>query len=181
MFVYNLKLNGNALFKGILIFIIIIALIILSFSIFTIYKKANFKVNDTIQTNNIANIETNQYTNILEEVYNNMDTYVGQSINFSGYVYRLLDFKETEFVLARDMIISSNMQTLIVGFLCDCKNAQNFADNSWVEIKGEITKGSYHGDIPVIKIKEIKQIEKPQYNIYVYPPDDTYVPTSTLF
>lgn len=65
--------------------------------------------------------------------------------------------------------------------MCDCKNAQNFADNSWVEIKGEITKGSYHSDMPIIKIKEIKQIEKPKDNIYVYPPDDTYVPTSAAF
>jgi len=35
--------------------------------------------------------------------------------------------------------------------------------------------------MPIIKIKEIKQIEKPKDNIYVYPPDDTYVPTSAAF
>lgn len=180
MFVWNVKLNGKKLVKIILIIIAIAITIYFAIATYMIYSNS-FKVKDELNNTNIINISTNNYTNILKSVHDDIDSFIGKEICFSGYVYRLLDFKETEFVLARDMIISSNMQTLIVGFLCDCKNAQNFADNSWVEIKGEITKGSYHGDIPVIKIKEIKQIEKPQDNIYVYPPDDTYVPTSTLF
>lgn len=180
MFVYNVKLNGKKLVKIILVIIAIAITIYFAISTYMIYSNS-FKVKDEINNTNVINISTNNYTNILKSVHDDIDSFIGKEICFSGYVYRLLDFKETEFVLARDMIISSNMQTLIVGFLCDCKNAQNFADNSWVEIKGEITKGSYHGDIPVIKIKEIKQIEKPQDNIYVYPPDDTYVPTGAMF
>lgn len=180
MFVWNVKLNGKKLVKIILVIIAIAITIYFAISTYMIYSNS-FKVKDEINNTNVINISTNNYTNILKSVHDDIDSFIGKEICFSGYVYRLLDFKETEFVLARDMIISSNMQTLIVGFLCDCKNAQNFADNSWVEIKGEITKGSYHGDIPVIKIKEIKQIEKPQDNIYVYPPDDTYVPTSAMF
>lgn len=180
MFVWNVKLNGKKLVKIILVIIAIAITIYFAISTYMIYSNS-FKVKDEINNTNVINISTNNYTNILKSVHDDIDSFICKEICFSGYVYRLLDFKETEFVLARDMIISSNMQTLIVGFLCDCKNAQNFADNSWVEIKGEITKGSYHGDIPVIKIKEIKQIEKPQDNIYVYPPDDTYVPTSAMF
>ncbi len=180
MFVWNIKLNGKKLVKIFLVIIAIAITIYFAISAYMIYSNS-FKVKDeTINTNNI-NISTNDYTNILKAVHDDIDSYVGKEICFSGYIYRLIDFKETEFVLARDMIISSDMQTLIVGFLCDCKNAQNFADNSWVEIKGKITKGSYHGDMPIIKIKEIKQIEKPKDNIYVYPPDDTYVPTSAVF
>ena len=179
MFVWNIKLNGKKLVKIILVIIAIAITIYFAISAHMIYANS-FKVKDeTINTNTI-NISTNDYTNILKAVHDDIDSYVGKEIYFSGYVYRLLDFKETEFVLARDMIISSDMQTLIVGFLCDCKNAQNFDNDSWVEIKGEITKGSYHGDMPIIKIKEIKQIEKPKDNIYVYPPDDTYVPTSAM-
>lgn len=180
MFVWNVKLNGKKLVKIILVIIAIAITIYFAIATYMIYSNS-FKVNDELNNTNIINISTNNYTNILKSVHDDIDSFIGKEICFSGYVYRLLDFKETEFVLARDMIISSDMQTLIVGFLCDCKDAQSFEDNSWVEIKGEITKGSYHGDIPVIKIKEFKQIEKPQDDIYVYPPDDTYVPTSTLF
>lgn len=168
MFVWNIKLNGKKLVKIFLIIIAIAITIYFAISSYMIYSNS-FKVKDEVNSSNMINISTNNYTNILKSVHDDIDSYVGKEICFSGYVYRLLDFKETEFVLARDMLISSDMQTLIVGFLCDCKNAQNFSDNSWVEIKGEITKGSYHGDMPIIKIKEIKQIEKPKDNIYVYP------------
>ena len=100
---------------------------------------------------------------------------------FAGYVYRNYDFNDNEFVLARDMIISTDDESLIVGFLCDSKKAKDFENNTWVEITGEISKGYYHGDIPVIKIKKIKQIEKPNENVCVYPPDDIYVPTANIF
>lgn len=180
MFVWNIKLNGKKLVKIFLVIIAIAITIYFAISAYMIYSNS-FKVKDEVNSSNMINISNNNYTNILKSVHDDIDFYVGKEICFSGYIYRLIDFKETEFVLARDMIISSDMQTLIVGFLCDCQNAQNFADNSWVEIKGEITKGSYHGDMPIIKIKEIKQIEKPKDNIYVYPPDDTYVPTSAMF
>lgn len=180
MFVWNIKLNGKKLVKIFLVIIAIAITIYFAIAAYMIYSNS-FKVKDEVNSSNMINISNNNYTNILKSVHDDIDSYVGKEICFSGYIYRLIDFKETEFVLARDMIISSDMQTLIVGFLCDCKNAQNFADNSWVEIKGKITKGSYHGDMPIIKIKEIKQIEKPKDNIYVYPPDDTYVPTSAAF
>lgn len=114
MFVYNFKVNGNLLFKAILIFIIIVSLIILCFAVCNIYDNTKFKLDDSIETNNIGNINSDQYINILKEVYNNIDTYVGQSINFTGYVYRLSDMKENEFVLARDMLINSDSQSVVV-------------------------------------------------------------------
>ena len=60
------------------------------------------------------------------------------------------------------------------------KNAKDFNDDDWIDITGKITKGNYHGDIPVIEITDMKKCEKPS-NEYVYPPDDTYIPTNSLF
>jgi len=117
------------------------------------------------------------YTNILKSVHDNPDEYLGQKIKFSGYVYRIIDFTEKEFVLARDMIISSDFQTVVVGFLCNYNNAKDFEDGTWVEITGTITKGTYHGQMPVIDIENIQKIKKPS-DEYVYPPDDNYIPTS---
>lgn len=104
----------------------------------------------------------------------------GQKISFTGYVYRVYDFTDTQFVLARNMVISSDNQTLVVGFLCNSKEASKFNDGTWVNITGTITKGDYHGDIPIIEVNEFKASEKPA-DEYVYPPDDTYIPTSALF
>ena len=77
------------------------------------------------------------------------------------------------------MVISSDFQTVVVGFLCEYNKAKEFSDNSWVEITGEIIKGDYHGDMPIIKITEIKNTNKPNDEL-VYPPDDSYIPTSDI-
>jgi len=180
MFIYNIKINGKVLVKAIFLLIAIIVTIYFCVSAYKIYNNS-FKIRDEIQEPDVMYLTAENYTNILKAIHEDVDSYIGKKICFTGYVYRCIDFKETEFVLARDMIISSDMQTLIVGFLCDSKKACDFENYSWVELTGEIIKGDYHGDIPIIKVKEIKQIEKPLSDIYVYPPDDSYVPTSVIF
>ena len=180
MFVYNVKFNGKKIVKILFVIIAILITIYFAISAYKIYSNS-FKVKDEIEEPNVMYLTAENYTNILKAVHDDTESYIGKKICFTGYVYRVLDCRDTEFVLARDMIISSDMQTLIVGFLCDSKNAKDFADESWVEITGEITKGDYHGDMPIIQVEEIKQIEKPKEDIYVYPPDDTYVPTSNIF
>lgn len=179
MFIYNLKVNGNIIFRTIIISIIITSLIILSVSVYNFYYKSKFVLNDNLPSNSIANIESFEYTNILKQVYDNIDTYVGQSINFTGYVYKLSDLKDTEFVLARDMIINSDSQSVVVGFLCSYENAKNLKEGTWVNITGKIIKGYYHNEIPVIDINKIEETQKPE-DEFVYPPDNTYIPTSII-
>lgn len=179
MFVYNVKLNSKNIVK---ISLIIISIIIVIFFLLSLYKifSSTFSVNDEIPEPDVAYLKVEEYTNVLKSVYENIDTYVGQKICFSGYVYRNLDFSETQFVLARDMIVEGRTETLIVGFLCSHKDAMNYADGCWVEITGEISKGNYHGDMPIIKVTKIKQIEKPS-DEFAYPPDATYIPTGIIY
>lgn len=180
MFIYNVKINGKAIIKILFVIIAIVISIYFAISAYKIYNNS-FKVKDEMQESSIMYLSTENYTNVLKAVHDDIDSYIGKQICFSGYIYRTIDFKETEFVLARDMIISSDMQSLIVGFLCDSKKAKDFENETWVEITGEITLGSYHGNMPIINVKKIKQIEKPQEDMYVYPPDDSYVATSAMF
>ena len=179
MFVYNLKVNGTVIFRCIIVSIIIISLIVFSISIYNFYYKSKFILNDNLPSNSVANIDTNQYTNILKQVYDDIDTYVGQSINFTGYVYKLCDFKESEFVLARDMVINSDSQTVVVGFLCSYDNAKNFKEGTWVNVTGTIIKGYFHDEIPVIDITKMEKTQEPE-DSYVYPPDGTYIPTAVI-
>lgn len=182
MFVFNIKLNKNILFKALIIILIILSLLVLCASVYKIFTKANstVTVNDTISAPSVVNISSSNYTNILNVVYNNLDNYVGQNISFCGYVYRVFDFEDNQFVLARDMVVNSSEKPLVVGFLCSCKTASSFATGTWVEISGVISKGDYHGEIPIIEITSIKETSKPE-DEYVYPPDNTYIPTSILF
>lgn len=179
MFICNFKVDGNKLgkiFLGILFALIVIITIIVGYKIL---GNNVFKTNDTIKQQDVYNLTTANYTNVLKSVHDNPKQYVGQVISFSGYVYRLFDFSEEQFVLARDMVISSDFQTVVVGFLCEYDLAKQFDNNCWVEIEGEITLGDYYGEMPIIKISKIKKIEKPS-DEYVYPPDDSYVSTSTV-
>ena len=181
MFVCNFKVNGSKIFKyfftGIVLLIIFI-LIFVSIKLF-VGAKNERNLSSCMPQNEVSVISAKNYTNVLKAVHENIDNYVGIKINFTGYIYRVLDLTDTQFILARDMIISSDFQYVIVGFLCESENAKDFADETWVELTGEITKGNYHGDMPIIKVTEIKTVEKPNEE-YVYPPDDSYIPTSGI-
>lgn len=180
MFVYNLKINGNVIFRTIILSIVLVALIIFSISVYNFYYKSKFVINDSLPLNSSREIKTHEYTNILKQVYNDIDTYIGQSISFTGYVYKLYDLKENEFVLARDMLINSDSQSVVVGFLCSYDKSKELKEGSWITVTGEIIKGYYHNEIPVIDINKLERTSKPE-DEYVYPPDDTYIPTSVIF
>lgn len=183
MFVYNLKLNRTSIFKILLVITIIVFVTLFGIAVYRIVSTSlnkSFKVNDSILQGEVATLTSDNYTDVLKMVHNDLNTYLGQKIKFTGYVYRAPDFAENEFVLARNMLVNNNTQSLIVGFLCNCNEIKQFSDNTWVEITGEITKGNYHGEIPVIKITQINKAQKPD-DEYVYPPDNTYIPTTVIF
>lgn len=180
MFIYNLKIDGNKLgkiFLGILLGIIII---ITAIVVYRILGNNFFKTNDDTNSVKVQELTVSNYTNVLKTVHDNIDDYVGMRVSFSGYIHRMVDFKKNQFVLARDMVISSDLQTVIVGFLCECDDIKQYADKTWIQIEGEIIKGDYHGDMPILKITKIQKIDKPS-DEYVYPPDAAFVPTSATF
>lgn len=184
MLIYNIKLDKKIIFKTSLAIMLIICIsigIIALYNVLTSFeKKDNNLIEDTLPSSDIAVLTPENYTNILKAVHDDIDTYIGQKISFSGYVYRLSGFSEDQFVLARDMDVG-NKQTLIVGFLCSSDKAKEFETYSWVNITGEITKGSYNNtDIPILKITNIEKTAKPQ-NTNVSLPDDAYVPTAVIY
>ena len=178
MFVYNVKINGSKVFKIFFAVVIILIICILGVVLFRIFSGAN-KASSCMPQNDVSEFSAKNYTNVLKTVHENIDNYVGMKIRFTGYIYRVSDLNDNQFVLARDMIISSNSQFLVVGFLCEYKNAKDFPDDTWVTVTGEIQKGDYHGDIPILMITDISESQKPSKE-YVYPPDESYIPTSSV-
>ena len=184
MIIYNIKLNKKMIFKTVLG---IMTIICISIGIAGVYivlnnmeEKETNQIGNCMPSSDIASIAPENYTNILKEVHEDIDTYVGQKISFSGYVYRVNGFSDNQFVLARDMDIGNN-QTLIVGFLCSCDKINDFKTYSWINITGEITKGTYNNsDIPILKITSIEETSKPE-NATVPIPDDEYVPTAVIY
>lgn len=185
MFVYNFKINGKKLFKIFFVVAILIAIGLFAYStykIFTNIKKESetFRVEDGIPTEEYPEIESSNYTNILKQVHDNIDDYIGQKISFVGYVYSVDGLESNRFVLARDMIINSSSQSVVVGFLCEYEDAKMLQDFSWVKIAGTIEKGDYFGEIPIIKIDYLENADVPDEE-FVPLPDDTYVPTSVIY
>lgn len=178
MFVCNFKLD-----KKVIKYIVITLIVLIMVGVFIIvgyrFVKSISKVtvnDETNYNNEFIEINSNNYTDILKDSHDNIDKYVGKKIKFVGFVYRLYDFSENQFVLGREMVISSNNQVVVVGFLCESNMISNFKERSWVEIEGVIVKGDYHGDMPIVNVTNIHEVDTPCDEL-VYPPSDTYIST----
>lgn len=177
MFVCNFKINKKVIIKlGIIGLAICITLVFAIVGRRFYVSATRFKVNDDYK-NDYIEINTNNYANILRDSHENIDKYVGKKIKYTGFVYKLYDFKEDQFVLARNMIISSDNQTVVVGFLCqyDSRSVSSLEQGCWVEAEGIIQKGNYHGALPVVKITNLTRVEAPKDEL-ISPPSDTYIP-----
>lgn len=182
MFIYNIKINGGIALKMIIVILSIFMLIVFGISIYRIFfTNGKFSLDDRIMAKEVTEIIPENYTNILQAVHDDLEEYEGMKIKFTGYVYRLFDFKENQFVLARDMYINEEKtQSVVVGFLVKYKEAKNLRDGEWVELTATIEKGKYHNEeIPIIKVTDLKRVESPE-SPFVLPPSDTYIPTSGL-
>lgn len=182
MFIYNFKINGGIALKIIIVVLSLFMLFVFGISVYRIFfTSGKFIVEDRISVQDITEIDSKNYTNILQAVHEDPDSYIGMKVKLKGYIYRLFDFGEEEFVIARDMIINEKRtQSVVVGFLSQYKNAKDFKDGTWVDLIGTIEMGKYHNkEIPIIKVLEIQETQVPE-DAYVFPPDDTYIPTSGM-
>lgn len=168
MFILNLKINKNIFMRIFKIVILILTVSIFLISVWSVYKAA---VNGTDNAENYIELDSSNYTNFLKDSHENINVYVGKKVKITGYVYRLPDFSANQFVIARTMLINSTSQAVVVGMLCECDSAKDFDDYSWVEINGVVEKGNYHGDMPILKIIEIKKVSVPEEEFVKEPLD----------
>lgn len=157
MKIFNIKLSLSKILS-ILIILISILFIVLAIASFT----------KQILANNYIEITNTNYTDILTDSYDNIDKYIGKNISIVGYVFRLENFSQNEFVIARDMLVDNN-HSQVVGFLCNYNQISQYETNSWVKINGVIEKGHYFGEIPIVRVKSIKKVTTPN-EIFVTPP-----------
>lgn len=178
MFIYNLKMNKKALSRGFIVISLLIIICIILYSIYIIFIKKN----NTCDANqkDIIDLNESNYANILKAANEDINSYIGSKVRITGYVYRLIDFDDTQFVIARDMKMEKDSQSLVVGFLCESQEASKYSDGTWLEIVGRIKKGRFNSELAVLDVVSIKETNKP-VNLYVNPPDNTYIPTSNIF
>lgn len=185
MFVLNLKFDIKKVIKLIIIICIIISLSFLAYYAYNTYRKMTSKaefttIDDFIPSNEVAKINPDNYTNILRLVHKDVDTFIGQKISFTGYIYRISSFPQNRFILARDMKITEN-QSVIVGFLSEYDLLNEYNDFDWIEITATIDKTTYNNEIvPLLKIESITKVSEPK-NSAVPKPSDDYVETAVIY
>ena len=157
MKVFNICLSKSKLLS---IIIIAIALVFVILAITSFSRQ--------ILASNYIEITNENYAEILMDAYDHTEKYLGKNISVTGYIFRLADFGNNEFVIARDMLVDNN-HSQVVGFLCNHNQISQYETNSWVKINGVIEKGHYFGEIPIIKVKSIKKVTTPN-EIFVNPP-----------
>ena len=170
MFVFNFKINKNNFMKIFKTVIIILAIIIFSLTIYSFFQSGKKNLNSKSE-NNIIELDSNNFTSFLKDCHENIDSYIDYEIRITGYIYRLPDFSNKQFVIARTMLYDSNNQAVVVGILCECDDAVKYNDYSWVSVEGSIKKGNYDGELPILKIKKISDTQMPE-NEFVYEPID---------
>lgn len=178
MFIYNLKMNKKLLCRAFISVSLLIILCIIMYSIYIIFIRENKTCNSN--QNNVINLDETNYANILKSSNENIDSYVGTKVKITGYIYRLIDFSDNQFVIARDMRFNNNSNSLVIGFLCESKDAHKYSDGTWVDVLGIIKKGKFNDDLAILDVISIKETNKPE-KLFVNPPDNTYIPTSNIF
>jgi putative membrane protein len=157
MFVVNFKLN----FKKILIICLLISVISAVFIEFIAsgsdLESAAALKKDESKYDYILTDEN--YIQILKEVHENIQGSINKTVKFSGFVFRMDDFKKTIFVCGRNTIV--NEEDTVAGFLCESSDATKLKDSEWVEITGVIKEGTYNTTMPIIKVGSIKKITAP--------------------
>lgn len=123
---------------------IICFLLLISTAIFAFLFNYNYAQNNTI------NITDENYPIILEDAHQNIDKYVDKIIIVEGYIFRREDFNKNNFVIAKDMYISS-IESAVIGFLCNASSLSYIENGTTIKIKGKIKKGYFNNmEYPIL-------------------------------
>lgn len=108
------------------------------------------------------------FVNMVDDLYINLDDFVGQKVKLQGFGIRMQGFNNNQLVVSRLMMSCCAADASAVGLMVEGDAVAQFKDDDWLEAEGVIEKFEYDGDtIPVIKISHIKAIE-PLKSKFVY-------------
>lgn len=108
--------------------------------------------------NNTIIVNPSEYANILEQVHNDPNKYIGKKFIISGYVYTQDDFSDNRFVIAQNIYINelSSTEPFIVGFLCENQSGVNIYTNENIKIEGVLSKVIYNQlEYPILLVNTI--------------------------
>lgn len=132
-------------------------------------KLIDIKTNKLEISENTINITASNFVFSLCEILDDPDKYIGYDVNITGFVYKDDGFKENEFVIGRYIMVCCAADMQVTGIICTSNEAKNYDNDTWIKIKGKLTKEKYK-DIEqvVIAVYNIEEDKNPDTS-YVYP------------
>jgi putative membrane protein len=117
----------------------------------------------------LIEVEDDAFYAWLNELYMNLDTYVGCRISVTGFVFKDPEtLGADEFVPARLGMTCCVADLIPYGFVCKYDGAGALEADTWVRVEGIVQKGEYEGmEEPQIAVTSIEPAEPVEG--YIYP------------
>jgi putative membrane protein len=125
-----------------------------------------------LKAEKIITVTDLNYTEVMSELNQFPDDYIGKEINMTGFVFRSSKEASNQFSLVRYVITCCTADALPYGVLGELKSAQQYPDGTWLEIHGVMDKGKFEDQsVGMIKLTSLKKINEPK-KPYVFPYDE---------
>ena len=98
----------------------------------------------------------------------NLDRYIGKTVQFVGMVLKPADFPKGYFVPGRMAMTCCADDMAFLGFACEYDKADNLSEKQWVKVTAKVAKeyfADYQGEGPVLKAISVEQTKAPKEEI----------------
>ena len=98
----------------------------------------------------------------------NLDRYIGKTVQFVGMVLKPADFPKGYFVPGRMAMTCCADDMAFLGFACEYDKADNLSEKQWVKVTAKVAKEyfeDYQGEGPVLKAISVEQTKAPKEEI----------------
>ena len=98
----------------------------------------------------------------------NLDRYIGKTIQFVAMVLKPAEFPKNYFVPGRMALTCCAEDMAFLGFACEYDKADKLIDRQWVKVTARVAKeyfADYGGEGPVLKAVSVEQTKEPKERI----------------
>lgn len=98
----------------------------------------------------------------------NLDRYIGKTVQFVGLVYKPKEFPADYFVPGRMAMTCCADDMAFLGFACEYDKANKLTDKQWVKVTAKVVKeyfADYGGEGPVLKAISVEQAKAPKEEV----------------
>ncbi len=133
------------------------------------YNEDFARLSKQIYQDGIIVVKDEIFMEILTAIDLFLDSFVGRTVEISGFVYREPNMNQNQFVVGRFAMDCCSADALPYGVLIEDTNAAQYEDDAWIKVRGQIDTTIYDGNkIMVFRPESIQTIEAPE-SPYIYP------------